>query len=88
MVCALLRHIEHLWIYYCCYPKLSRLLSKLLINVWSESREEAAVIAFLILRKIYLSFNEHKKQETLKVCVHLMSYSSISPLATISLLYS
>ena len=71
MVCALLRHIEGLWIYYCCFPKLSRHLSKLLVKTWSQGNSEdgATVLSFLILRKVYITMNSRKQEDLLKVSV-------------------
>ncbi|XP_019862015.1 PREDICTED: nucleolar complex protein 2 homolog isoform X1 [Amphimedon queenslandica] len=70
MVCALLRHVEGLWIYYCCFPKLSRLLCKHLIKIWSHGgspgEDGTTVLSFLILRKIFISMNYHKQEDLLK----------------------
>ena len=67
MICAILRHIEGIWIYFCCFPKLSRLLSHDLIKIWSERQEEAAVLAYLILRKLMTTLNEYKIEDLMKV---------------------
>lgn len=66
MICAILRHIEGIWIYFCCFPKLSRLLSHDLIKIWSERQEEAAVLAYLILRKLITTLNEYKIEDLMK----------------------
>ena len=67
MVCALLRHIEGLWRFFRCFPRHARLLSRDLIRVWSESREEASVLSYLILRRIVAALNEYKLEDLMKV---------------------
>ena len=73
MVCALLRHIDGLWTYYLCFPKLSRLMERRLVMIWGGGSDEARVLSFLILRRIVIA-STHTKQERmeklLKVCTH------------------
>ena len=78
MVCAILRHIEQLVNYFYCFPKISRLLTKQLMKIWSRGveYEPAALIAFLILRRVFDSLREHKKEELLKVYFLYLSSSN------------
>ena len=76
MVCALLRHIDGLWTYYLCFPKLGRLMERRLVIIWGGSSDEARVLSFLILRRIVIA-SPHTKQERmeklLKVCMQLVN---------------
>lgn len=67
MVCALLRHVQGLLRFFTSFPKLSRYLCRELIRIWSESREEAAVLSYLILREMTTDFNEYQLEDIMKV---------------------
>ena len=70
MVCALLRHIDGLWTYYSCFPKLSRILERRLVVVWGGGMDEARVLAFLVLRRMViasLSSKQNRREKLLKV---------------------
>ena len=67
MVCALLRHIDGLWCYYLCFPKLSRLMERRLVRIWGAGSDEARVLAFLILRRIVISSSTAKQDRMKKL---------------------
>lgn len=77
MLCALLKHIDTLWLYYECFPKLLRLMRQRLVHIWGGPMDEARVLAFLMLRRFLLaslSSKENKMEKLLKVSSQLVEY--------------
>ena len=55
--------------FFLCFPKLLKLLIKLLIKVWSQSDEKSRVIAFVCLHKIATNSHDLNQDFIFKVRV-------------------
>lgn len=77
----LLKHCQTLCAFYACFPKISRMLIKRLIRMWSSGEEHVRVLAFLcirtlsfltprlyefIVKKLYIGFVRNSKFVNLK----------------------
>jgi len=77
----LLKHCQALCVFYACFPKISKMLLKRLIRMWSSGDEHVRVMAFLcirtlsfltpklyefIVKKLYLGFVRNSKFVNLK----------------------
>jgi len=52
MLSVVLRHVQDLILYYACFTKITKMLVKRLVRMWSSAEEHVRVIAFLCLRKV------------------------------------
>lgn len=52
MLAVILRHVQDLCLYYACFPKISKMLVKRLVRMWSSAEEHVRVLAFLCIRKL------------------------------------
>merc|ERR1711962_1335312 len=77
----LLKHCQNLCVFYACFPKISKMLLKRLIRMWSSGEEHVRVLAFLcirtlsfltprlyefIVKKLYIGFVRNSKFVNLK----------------------
>ncbi|XP_066911565.1 nucleolar complex protein 2 homolog [Clytia hemisphaerica] len=51
MLAIILRHCQLLAPYFCCFPKILKMLIKRLIRMWSGGEEHVRVLAFMCVRK-------------------------------------
>ncbi|KAL3861058.1 hypothetical protein ACJMK2_007144 [Sinanodonta woodiana] len=68
MVNVMLKHIHRMVGYYACFPKLTKLLMKKVIVVWSTGEETSRVLAFLCINRLVLV----KQEELLETCIKQM----------------
>ncbi|XP_056022253.1 nucleolar complex protein 2 homolog isoform X2 [Ostrea edulis] len=54
MLNVILKHIHRLVTFYSTFPKLTKLMMKRMISLWSKGEETARVLAFLCLNKLVL----------------------------------
>lgn len=77
----LLKHCQTLCVFYACFPKISKMLLKRLVRMWSSGEEHVRVLAFLcirtlsfltprlyefIMKKLYIGFVRNSKFVNLK----------------------
>ncbi|WAR15730.1 NOC2L-like protein, partial [Mya arenaria] len=52
MVNVLLKHVHRLIAFYACFPKLTKLMLKRVINQWSSGEETSRILAFLCVNRM------------------------------------
>ncbi|XP_005089261.2 nucleolar complex protein 2 homolog [Aplysia californica] len=60
MINAMLKHVHKLILFYATFPKLSKMLLKRIVKMWTGGDETTQVLAFLCINKLV-----HMKQDTL-----------------------
>ncbi|KAK3575974.1 hypothetical protein CHS0354_037340 [Potamilus streckersoni] len=68
MVNVILKHIHRMVGYYACFPKLTKLMMKKVIVVWSTGEETSRVLAFLCINRLV----HVKQEELLETCIKQM----------------